>query len=362
MGTDSEGRHINKLTIDIEGMNAIERCVRTFSRCVDGIVIVSSEANEEAALLAERLSEVPVKTVRGGERRQDSVLNGVRAANCGIVVIHDCARCFVTERIIMEAVESAAAYGSGAAAIKVRDTVRYGGGAAPVDRNGLMQMQTPQAFDREKLIAAYTEAGDATDDAAIWERVFGPVRLTGGSISNQKITERDDIPEFIRFARGGHDMRFGIGEDTHRLVPGRKLILGGVEIPFRLGLLGHSDADALIHAVIDAMLGAAALGDIGRHFPDTDPKYKGISSVILLKKAAYMLRENGYEIGNTDAVITAQEPKLAPYIDEMRKTIADALGVGIERVGLKATTPEHLGPEGNSESITVRAVACIRGI
>ena len=158
-------------------------------------------------------------------------------------------------------------------------------------------------------------------------------------------------------------MRIGIGEDTHRLVEGRKLILGGVEIPFRLGLLGHSDADVLVHAIMDALLGAAALGDIGRHFPDSDPQYKGISSIKLLEKVGELLYLSGYKTVNIDAVMIAQEPKLAPYIDEMRKIIAGALPhFGMENIGIKATTPERLGPEGNLEGITARAVAMITRI
>ncbi|MBO6060747.1 MAG: 2-C-methyl-D-erythritol 2,4-cyclodiphosphate synthase [Clostridia bacterium] len=157
-------------------------------------------------------------------------------------------------------------------------------------------------------------------------------------------------------------LRIGIGEDTHRLTEGRPLILGGVEIPFRLGLFGHSDADALVHAVIDALLGAAALGDIGRHFPDSDPQYKGVSSILLLQKVSDLLEKCGYHAVNIDAVITAQEPKLAPYIDEMRKKLADAVShIGADSVSVKATTPEHLGPEGNLECITVRAVALVAG-
>lgn len=155
-------------------------------------------------------------------------------------------------------------------------------------------------------------------------------------------------------------MRIGIGEDTHRLKYGRKLILGGVEIPFDLGLEGHSDADALIHSIIDAMLGAAALGDIGAHFPDTDPKYKGVSSLLLLKEAHRLVARAGYRIVNIDATVTAQAPKLAPHIPEMRKKTAEALeGVDCSQISIKATTPEHLGPEGSLLGVTCRAVVLL---
>lgn len=359
MGCDEKGERINKLLLNIEGADPITRCVRAFSRIADEMVIVVSEATREAAEKAARLSSVPCTLVSGGARRQDSVLKGITAAKSDIVAIHDCARCFVTEKVIRRAVDSAVECGSGAAAVKVRDTLRNAETGETVPRDGLVMMQTPQCFDREALIRAYDKTeGEHTDDYSIWTSAYGSARLTEGDLGNQKLTEYADIEYFTGRKRNG--MRIGIGEDTHRLTEGRKLILGGVEIPFRLGLLGHSDADALIHAIIDAMLGAAAMGDIGRHFPDSDPKYKGISSLLLLERTAAMLRENGYEIVNIDAVITAQEPKLAPYIDKMREKTAEALSLpGIEDISIKATTPEHLGPEGRLESITVRAVACI---
>lgn len=153
-------------------------------------------------------------------------------------------------------------------------------------------------------------------------------------------------------------MRIGIGYDVHRLEKGRELILGGVKIECDYGLLGHSDADVLIHAVMDALLGAAALGDIGMHFPDTDERYCGISSVKLLAHVAELLRESGYVVGNVDAVIIAQRPKLAPYIQQMRKTIAETLGVGADRISVKATTEEGLGFTGEGRGISCQAV-CI---
>ena len=153
-------------------------------------------------------------------------------------------------------------------------------------------------------------------------------------------------------------MRAGIGYDVHRLVPGRKLILGGVEIPYEMGLLGHSDADVIVHAIMDALLGAAALGDIGKHFPDTDPAYEGISSILLLKKTGELLAVNGYAVGNIDAVIIAQQPKMMPHLEDMRRNVADALGIGTGQVSIKATTEERLGFTGRGEGIAAQAV-CI---
>ena len=152
------------------------------------------------------------------------------------------------------------------------------------------------------------------------------------------------------------DMRIGHGYDVHKLVEERELILGGVQIPYEKGLLGHSDADVLLHAISDALLGALALGDIGKHFPDKDPQYKGISSLILLKKTAELVRSRGYKVGNVDATVLAQRPKLAPYIPSMRENIAAALGVDVERVSVKATTEEGLGFTGSGEGIAAHAV------
>lgn len=154
-------------------------------------------------------------------------------------------------------------------------------------------------------------------------------------------------------------MRIGIGYDVHRLVPDRELILGGVRIEYKLGLLGHSDADVLLHAIMDAILGAAALGDIGKHFPDTDPAYKGASSIRLMEHVRELVQEEGFRVGNVDAVIIAQKPKMRPYIDEMRQNIADALGVEPSRINVKATTEEGLGFTGSGEGISAQAVCLL---
>lgn len=154
-------------------------------------------------------------------------------------------------------------------------------------------------------------------------------------------------------------IRIGTGYDVHRLVEGLPLWIGGVQIPHTHGLLGHSDADVLIHAVCDALLGAAALGDIGKHFPDTDPQYKGISSIILLTNVGKLLKEKGYTVGNIDSTIVAQRPKLAPYIQQMRQAMADALNIDVEQVSVKATTTERLGFEGREEGISAQAIALL---
>ena len=157
-------------------------------------------------------------------------------------------------------------------------------------------------------------------------------------------------------------MRVGIGYDVHKFAEGRKLILGGVEIPYGKGLLGHSDADVIVHAIMDALLGAAALGDIGQHFPDTDPAYEGISSIALLKKVGERLEENNYEVGNIDSIIIAQRPKMMPHLTQMRQNVADALGIGIDRVSIKATTEEGLGFTGRGEGIAAQATCLLNSL
>ena len=157
-------------------------------------------------------------------------------------------------------------------------------------------------------------------------------------------------------------MRVGLGYDVHKLVEGRDLIIGGVQIPYEKGLLGHSDADVLLHAIMDALLGAAALGDIGRHFPDTDPQYKGISSILLLQKVGTLLKEKGYQIVNIDATIIAQKPKLLPHIDQMIKNVADALEISEDQVNIKATTEEGLGFTGSGEGISSQAICSLNSV
>ena len=223
-------------------------------------------------------------------------------------------------------------------------------------------MQTPQCFDRAAYLAALEEldaekARLVTDDCSLFELTGRPVQLTQGDYANLKITTREDLPRPQQ--KEGEPMRIGHGYDVHRLVEGRKLILGGVEIPYEKGLLGHSDADVLAHAVMDAVLGAAALGDIGKHFPDTAPEYAGADSLMLARHVARIVRENGWKVENIDSTILCQKPKLAPYIPAMREKLAEAFGMPLDAVSVKATTEEHLGFTGEGLGIAVHAVALI---
>lgn len=194
-----------------------------------------------------------------------------------------------------------------------------------------------------------------TDDASYVEQLGIRVSITQGDYGNIKITTKEDLPE-----QESLETRVGSGYDVHRLVEGRDLILGGVNIPYNKGLLGHSDADVLLHALMDALLGAASLGDIGEHFPDTEEAYKGISSLELLDRVAERLKEEGFSVGNIDATIMAQKPKLAPYKEKMKNNIAEALGIPLGSINLKATTTEKLGFVGREEGIAAEAVCIIK--
>ena len=214
--------------------------------------------------------------------------------------------------------------------------------------------RTPQGFRFGLLREAYARAEadrfSGTDDAGLVERIGIRPVIAEGSPGNIKITTPEDLPM---------ETRIGTGFDVHKLTENRKLILGGVEIPYEKGLLGHSDADVLLHALMDAMLGAAALGDIGRHFPDTDPAYEGASSMVLLEKVTEILADAGYRLANADVTVICQKPKLAPYIDEMRQNIAEAAGTDVSRISVKATTTERLGFTGRGEGIAAEAVCTI---
>ena len=367
----------DKLGFDLGGETVLARSLRAFDRCpLIGELIVVTGADDALPRREAARCTKPVRLVPGGATRADSALNGVRAAGGALVAIHDAARPFVSGAVIEAALQAAAAWGAAAPAVPVKDTVKQGtpgdGRAVPdrcmvvgtPDRSSLYAVQTPQCFDR----AAYLRAAEAigpdaarrvTDDASLFELAGLPVRLTAGDYANYKITTREDLPPAAPAGQGGCTMRIGHGYDVHRLTEGRKLILGGVEVPFEKGLLGHSDADVLAHAVMDAVLGAAALGDIGQHFPDSDPAYAGADSLALARQVAGLVGQAGWQVGNIDATILCQRPKLAPYIPAMRRNLADAFGLPADAVSVKATTEERLGFTGEGLGIAAHAVALI---
>lgn len=327
---------------------------------VTGLVLVCGGNRTECEAIAARCTK-PCTVVQGGTTRADSVRSGLAAAEGELVAIHDAARPFVSEAVIDAALMAAAADGAAAPAVPVKDTIKIadeaGRVAATPDRASLYAVQTPQCFRRSLYLQALSavtgeKASLVTDDCSLFELAGLPVTLTEGDYANYKITTKEDLQK-------EKTMRIGHGYDVHRLVEDRKLILGGVEIPFEKGLLGHSDADVLLHAVMDAVLGAAALGDIGQHFPDNDPAYKGADSLQLTREVAKIIAAHGYRVGNVDATILCQRPKLAPHIPAMREKIADAFGLPLNAVSVKATTEEHLGFTGEGLGIAAHAVALI---
>lgn len=358
----------DKLALSFGGKSTVRLSLEAFYDCPvkpAGIIIAGSNANLAALeVLAGEYKNVYV--IPGGASRGQSAHNCVRKAaqlaqgRRALIAIHDAARCLADSGTIMRALNCAAEHGSGIAAIPVRDTLRRSDGQT-VPRDGLFAMQTPQCFDLAEIASAYDQSSangyNETDDCAVYQAYIKKPCFSAGSLINQKLTYEDDTPFFA--AVKGAPMRIGYGEDTHALAEGRRLVLGGVDIPYEKGLLGHSDADVLLHAITDALLGAAALGDIGRHFPDTEEIYSGISSVALLCFAYEKIRAKGLRANNIDATIIAQRPKLAGYIEQMRRNIAGALGLDIEAVSIKATTTEGMNAEGRGECISARAVCTI---
>jgi 2-C-methyl-D-erythritol 4-phosphate cytidylyltransferase/2-C-methyl-D-erythritol 2,4-cyclodiphosphate synthase len=413
-----------KQLLAVGGRPILERSVAAFLShpAIDALVVALPQAlvdDPPAYLrsvdgLAPDGSGKPLRLVAGGERRQDSVANAFRAADAmsDLIVIHDAARPFASADLIARTIAAAAESGAALAAIAARDTVKR---ASP-DHNGpakaghhvletlpretIFLAQTPQAFRRDVLSDALKLADAATDEAALAERAGHAVRLVDGEATNIKITTPEDlaiadaIAETLRNAECGlrsdqsgpgraesairnqsairnpqpavsppaRTGRAGTGYDLHRLVEGRPLILGGVTIPSDRGALGHSDADVVCHAVTDAILGAACLGDIGRHFPDSDPRWKDASSLDLLRRAVAIVADVGLAVGNVDVTVILERPKIKDHIDAMRAAVAQAIGIDAGRVSIKGKTNEGVDAIGCGEAIAAQAIALMRAI
>ena len=360
--------------IPLGGRPLVSYCLDAFrATSVEEIVLAVPPDEVEAfcALIAQGGGDKTEKVVAGGATRQDSVLNGLGELSAGIdcVLIHDAARPFVSPTLIDRCATAARAHGAAVAAVPVSDTLKRAEGElvrATVDRRGLWAAQTPQAFRRQLVTEAYARAQRegtvAADDASLVEAMGWPVHLVLGSPRNLKITHPQDLElarMMVEWQVGGGETRCGVGYDVHRLVPGRRLVLGGVQFPGEMGLQGHSDADVLTHAICDALLGAAGLGDIGRHFPDTDPQYAGADSVELLRRAAALAAEAGFRVVNVDAVLVAEEPRIAGQVGRMRERLGAALGVAPDRVNVKGKTAEGLGLVGTGAGIASHAVCTV---
>lgn len=359
----------NKMFAQLAGRTPLEYSLRACKKagCFENAVIVCQECEmQKARRIAGRLFPHAIYAV-GGVTRQESAYAGLRAlpADADIVAIHDGARCFITPELIVRCVQSCEIYGSGVAGRRCTDTVKTIDAADyfvhTLNRDEIILVETPQVFRRAEIAEAYEAAVrdgfTGTDDAGLMERIGKPVRLVESREENFKLTIPHDFIRGERQLWESRQMRVGQGYDIHALVPGRRLILGGVEIPHEKGLSGHSDADALTHALIDALLGAAALGDIGEWFPDTDPAYQGADSMLLLEQVREALEDKFWEILNIDATIFAEKPKLSPYKEGIRQNIAEALNLSLEQVNIKAKTAEKFGAVGGGEAIAA-AVSC----
>ncbi|HVQ13917.1 MAG TPA: 2-C-methyl-D-erythritol 4-phosphate cytidylyltransferase [Vicinamibacterales bacterium] len=363
-----------KQFLSLAGRSILERSVDAFRNCdviTDVVVAVPPDVaeNPPASL---RAGVKPIEIVAGGARRQDSVANAFARVvdRADIVVIHDAARPFVTDDIIRRTVAAAVESGAAIAAIAAHDTVKRANAnrlvTATLPREEIFLAQTPQAFRTAVLKDALALASDATDEAMLAEQAGHPVQIVEGDPRNLKITTPADLVVAERLlglsSPAAALVRIGNGYDLHRLVPDRPLILGGVTIPFDKGLLGHSDADAICHAVTDAVLGAAGAGDIGRHFPDNDPAWKGANSLELLRKAMTIVKGAEFAVVNVDVVVIAQKPKLVPYVDAIRANLAGALDCDVSQISVKGKTNEGVDSMGAGESIAVHAVALLTRI
>lgn len=360
------GFSLPKQFLKIGGSTMIEETGKIFekNRYVDGFFVVSAPEYVDyvRGLFSENVKLIDV--VEGGASRQESVRNalGEIQEEC-LILVHDGARPYLDDETVEKVLEGAFEFGAAVPVVELEDTVKSVVCTkdyklfvkSTVDRDSLRRVQTPQGFKSELIKKAHKmalEMGiEGTDDACLVEAMGEIVAAVRGSGKNIKITRKEDMPG---------ENRIGNGFDVHNLIEGRPLIIGGENIPYHKGLEGHSDADVLVHAIMDSLLGAANLGDIGGHFSDKDPKYKGVNSIELLKKVWELLEGKGYEVVNIDSVIMCQEPKLMPYIEAMKQNIAEALFIGVDRVSIKATTTEKLGFVGRQEGIAASSVCLLK--
>ena len=363
------GGEIPKQYCPLYGEPVLRQTLSKFVAHPDVNAIVTVIHPDDRALYDEAAAGLGViEPVSGGASRQESVYNGLEAlANMqpDAVLIHDAARPFFTDALISEIVAALDLYVGAAPGIPVADTlkrVRDGFVETTVDRSDLWRVQTPQGFRYPEILAAHKAAAgmNLTDDAAIAEKAGFDVVMLEGVEGNMKITRAEDL-DMIGLARAAEwEYRTGQGFDVHRFEPGDKLQLCGVSIDHDKSLAGHSDADVGLHALTDAILGAAAAGDIGEHFPPTDPQWRDANSSIFLRYAAKLLMDMDAKIVNVDVTLICEAPKVAPYRAKMRAILADLLNLEVDRVGIKATTTEKLGFTGRREGIAAQALATIR--
>ncbi len=361
-GTDKIFSEINGVPVFIRTLAACAAC----AQICEIVVVAKLESLERVRTEIERfgISKTCCLT-KGGNTRAESVRNGVLSAKGEYVAVMDGARPMIKPQQIERTCRAAFECGAAALGVPVTDTIKRIDDNADivltVDRKNLVRIQTPQVFLRAEYLELSAKALETdvefTDDCAVYEYYGKRVKTVFGTNENIKITVKEDLDICSRLCGAGA-VRVGHGYDVHRLMYGRELWLCGEKIDFDMGLDGHSDADVALHALIDALLGAAALGDIGTLFPDSDPKYKGISSMLLLKSAAQKVLDR-FSVINCDITIIAQKPRLSGYIPQMRSNISGVLGVLPGTVNVKATTEEKLGFTGSLEGIAAHAVCSL---
>ena len=330
---------------------------------IDQVRVVIGEGHEQMARSA--LAGLPAGDfVRGGAERTDSVLNGLQAIEEGTVLVHDAARPFCPPAVVDRLLTALEGNDGAVPVLPVADTLALGDAFldSPVDRRRMLRVQTPQAFHVEDLIYAYEEAGrsSATDESTIMLAAGLKVAAVEGDPMLEKLTTPADWQRAEAILASRLIPRTGMGYDVHAFAGEGPIMLGGIAVPHSRGLAGHSDADVVLHAITDALLGAAGLGDIGEHFPPSDAQWKGASSDLFLRHAADLVRARGGIIDHVDVTIIAEEPKVGPHRSAIRTRVAEILAVRLEQVSVKATTSEGLGFTGRREGMAAQAVANIR--
>ena len=374
------GPGVPKQYLSLGGEPLIRHSLRQFETHprVENIVVVVDEEAEFRRRVPSGFLKIGA-VVRGGEQRQESVFQGLRQVDpASLVLVHDAARPFLSADLISAVIDAAEASGAAVPVQPVTDTPklldRRGTIRKTLTRSRVVLAQTPQGFSARLLLEAHEAARHrrirSTDDASLVERLGHPVTPVPGSADNLKVTTREDLlaaEKFLSRSKADHSavgapatgFRTGIGFDQHPLVAGRRLVLGGVEIPFDRGLEGHSDADVLTHAVCDALLGGANLGDLGSWFPDSDPRYRGVRSLDLLEKVALEIGRKDLRVVNLDITVVAEKPLLGPHREAMRRNLAVALDCAEAAVSVKASRSGGLGPVGRGEGIAAWCVALL---
>ncbi|MDE7394504.1 MAG: 2-C-methyl-D-erythritol 2,4-cyclodiphosphate synthase [Clostridiales bacterium] len=358
-GTGSRtGLSYNKLLHYVGRKTILEITLDRFAQSRVDSVFLAINPRDEQAIRELTKPYKHIHIVYGGETRSDSVRRGLdEISYCDVVVIHDGARPYVTPNVIDDSIESAIRYGSGIVAVPTVDTIKEVKNneiVRSLSRAGLFNIQTPQSFAFNYIADAYNRIeGNFTDDSEVYERAGYTPKIVIGDYENVKVTSPADL-----YRGAPARTKIGVGFDVHPLCAGYDLVLGGVKIPHAKGLKGHSDADVLIHAIMDALLSAAGMADIGVLFPDTSPAYQGIASTILLSQVCELVKQH-FIIGNVSAVIMAQKPKMSPHIAAMRQTLAQTMGIHPDQINISATTTENLGIIGNEKGIAASATCLL---